>query len=213
MAFVKFLNDLLSDGRVSVPPVGHVTDEEQQEGASVLEAFDRSYRLELPGEAPRLVPSAAGRAAVQLYRACQFVVFRDYGPEALARELAAQWDGRDQPETHYSVDLTFRFLPDLVRLARSISSEDPLVSRLMGWAHDWPLSSVGVPGVGDVDVTPLVGSDSLMCLYVDRIIARGDVSRLRAAPVREAVRAALGMHTHLAPEFAQALSEPTEPPS
>jgi hypothetical protein len=42
-------------------------------------------------------------------------------------------------------------------------------------------------------------------MYVDRIIARGDRSRLRNAEVRQAVAAAIGLHEELAPEISSAL--------
>jgi hypothetical protein len=202
MSLADFLHNLLAEGRVTVPKPGKLTQEELQEAERVLEEFEQSYRLELPGDPPGFAAAAAGWAAAQFYLACQFAVFRDFGPEVLSEHLSPECEGHHLPEVHYSVDLTFRFLPDLMRIARAMSEDDPLVGHLLAWAARWPLSSVGVRGVGELteeDLLPLVGSRALLTLYVDRIIAQGDISRLKARPVREAVESSLGLHGKLAP--------------
>jgi hypothetical protein len=43
-------------------------------------------------------------------------------------------------------------------------------------------------------------------MYIDRILSRKDVSRLNSLEVREAVKAACGMHHQLAPEIHAAIS-------
>jgi hypothetical protein len=48
-------------------------------------------------------------------------------------------------------------------------------------------------------------------LYVDRVIACGDISRLGDARVREAVRQAVGLFPGLTPKMATAVAGPTGP--
>jgi hypothetical protein len=61
---------------------------------------------------------------------------------------------------------------------------------------------VGVKDLGELDVAAFIGHPSLRQLYVDRIIERGDVSRVEHPAVREAVWAAPGNYPELAPKFA-----------
>ena len=110
------------------------------------------------------------------------------------------------PETHYSVDLVFHYLPDLMRFARSAAAADPLVEHLRRWARKWPLSSVGIEGVDDVSIDGFADSPGLMRLYADRVIAAGDTSRLSDPRVRQAVGGALGMYEDLGGRMAAALS-------
>jgi hypothetical protein len=93
---------------------------------------------------------------------------------------------------HYSVDLIFRFLPDLMRLARSDAENDPLLAYLRQWAVAWPLSSVGIPDVTPASIEPIVNHRCLMNMYRDRIIARKDRSRRGDPRIEEAVAQAVG---------------------
>jgi len=102
------------------------------------------------------------------------------------------------------VDLTFRYLPDLAKLARSASERDPLLAHIVRWAVDWPLSSVGMVGIGPVQIDNLAKDRCLLKLYVDRVIARGDKSRLCDPRVREAAQQAIGLFPELAANMASA---------
>jgi hypothetical protein len=114
------------------------------------------------------------------------------------------------PEVCYSTDLALRVLPQLLALARGVALDDPLVIGLNTLAHDWPLSSVGVPEVTNVDESPFIDHPTLRRLYADRIIERRDVSRLTDPRVVAAVREALGAHAaDLAPTLFPAISEAT----
>ena len=88
---------------------------------------------------------AALWGAEMMYAACQCLAFREIDEAELTRRLSRPFSGRPDASAHYSVDLTFRMLPDLYHRARSASRNDPLVARLQEWAEDWPLSSVGMP--------------------------------------------------------------------
>jgi hypothetical protein len=136
----------------------------------------------------------------------QCLVFRNRGPEEVQAALAMPGPEPRSPAVVYSVDLALRFLPDVVRLARAAAPDDPLVLRLLLLGRDWPLSSVGVAGVGAVNVESFIQDRCLRALYVDRILNTEDVGRLDDARVREAARAALGVFTDLSPQVAAALA-------
>jgi hypothetical protein len=204
VALSEFLDCLFTEGRVRVPRPAEIPDKELREADRVLSAFGRDYRQELPGSPPPVHLPAARWAAVMLHRACQFVAFRDTGEQMIAETMAAACPGGDPPSVHYSVDLTLRYLPDLARLARSASPRDPLLAHLARLAVQWPLSSVGMAGIGPVQIDPWASDPCLLGLYVDRVIARRDTSRLSDRRVREAVQRAVGLFPDLSPEMAGA---------
>ena len=207
MSLDLFLAALFDHGRVTVPAPG--ADEGPEELAAagrLLDGFEADWRLEFPSTAPRWDAAAGLYAARLLYRGAQGAVFREIGAEALRA-------GFDLPEpedagsasTHYSVDVAFRFLPPLARMAAGASADDPLVTLLEDLGRRWPLSSVGMPGVAPASIEPVAGHPGLLRLYVDRILAAGDVDRLDDPRVADAVRLAIGHHHELSPTLSRAL--------
>ncbi len=164
-----------------------------------LRTLESEYRRGLAGELPAVSLPAASWALTALYRACQFLVFRELPEEQLRAELSLPCPETPSPLVCYSVDLSLRFLPDVVRMARAANAHDPLVERLLTWATDWPLSSVGITGVTAGSIEAFIDDASLRTLYVDRILATNDQSRLSDDRVAEAVRAALGGFRELSP--------------
>lgn len=202
--FSQFLIALLSGERVLVPGLAEIGANELAEAASRLTEFERIYRTAMPGTAPVFVVEVAVWGAQKFYRACQCLVFREISAEAIEAELDPTCPIPAAPASvAYSVDLTWRFLPDLLKLTGGIAADDPLVSWLRRWAVAWPLSSVGITAVGDVEVSGLMGDDCLRRVYVDRIISRQDVPRLNEPSVRNAVREAIGAFPELAPEMVE----------
>jgi hypothetical protein len=204
MSLPQFLNSLFADGRVRVPLPAEVLEDELCEAAEAVRTFEADYRQDLPGTPPPLAVKVARWAALMFYRACQFVGFREVGEEDMARALAPPCPAADPSSRHYTVDAVFRFLPDLMKLARTASEKDPLHGHLARWSTDWPLSSVGIPGTAELQIEPIVGHPCLLRMYVDRIIARRDTARLVDPRIKEAVQQTLGLFPELAPEMAAA---------
>jgi hypothetical protein len=198
MSLVAFLNTLQESARVAVAPPAR-GDLQGAAVAGVVSAMDRAARVELAFQAPQLLTPAAAWAAGRLYRACQFLAYREIEADVVRAEMAIACPVAPSADACYSADLSFRFLPDLIALARGIAADDPLVAGLIDLARGWPLSSVGASGVGAVDVSAFIGDASLRRLYADRIIERADVSRISDAAAREAVAEAIGAHPELAP--------------
>jgi hypothetical protein len=188
----QFLESLFEEGRVLVSAPEPVPAAEVSAADRTLADLDSVYRLDLPGEAPPLSIPAARWAAVCIFHAAQFVAYRDAGEAMLAAAFGAPVPDAEAASQHYSVDLTFRFLPDLIRLARSDAENDPLLGYLRQWAAAWPLSSVGVADVTPGPIEPIVQHTCLLGIYRDRILARNDRSRRADPRIDDAVRQALG---------------------
>lgn len=209
MEFAAFLEDLLWEGRVRVGKPREPGAQDMQRAEGVLVQFESHYRRDLPGEPPPLDVAAAKWAGLRLWHACQLIAFRDLGTETFASLLENPLDPPNGPSEavsqQYSVDLVFRFLPDVHRQARSAAQQDPLVEHLDRWAQQWPLSSVGLPSLAPDVEALIVTHTCLRRLYVDRILACRAKDRLANPCVREAVREALGMYSELAPDLASEL--------
>lgn len=203
MSALNFVQSLADTGRVIVVPV--LDPPADLEPAVRL--LDDLARADLAFEEPPLVPAAAQWALTLLYRGCQALVYREIDGAAVRDGLSQACPEKPSPAVHYSVDLAFRFLPDLLKLSRGIAREDPLVEGLLALARQWPLSSVGAGEIGPAEIDSFFPDPCLRSLYIDRIIARQDHSRLDHPGVRLAIREALGAYDHLWPKLASLLKE------
>ena len=205
MRLAAFSRALVEDGRLRIdsPDPSQVLD--WTETDVILAEWNQANRLEFPGDAPPFDSIVARWAFESLYRACQFTIYRDADAKTIASALTTACPDAPTAAQHYTVELAFRFLPELYRLVRSKAEGDPLVETLRDWAERWPLSSVGMPGVNPTDVSAVSDHVGLLQLYVDRIVARRDVSRVEDPRVRAAVRSALGYFDELAPQLAAAI--------
>src|SRR5262245_54050535 len=130
MSLPLFLRDLEENGRVKVAPPDSAAGKDVDAIAEVLRDFDRHARLEMAFEAPAYLEAPALWAASKLYRACQLFVFRE--PDNMTQQaLADPCRERLSASVAYSVDLSFRFLPDVITLARAASGVDALLNELL----------------------------------------------------------------------------------
>jgi len=213
MALDTFLSSLFDHGRLAVPVPESVEGEaELAASGAILDGFEAGWRLDFPGTAPEWDRESGLFAARVLYRGAQGAMFRQIGAEALRAGFALPPpDVGDAASAHYSVDVTLRFLPDLARMARGASADDPLVGLLDTLAREWPLSSVGMPGVEPESIEPIAGHSGLLRLYVDRIVAAADTSRLGDPRVVDAARRAVGAHHELCPVLSRSLPRGDDP--
>jgi hypothetical protein len=206
MEFTAILRTLLFEGRIPLHGPTPVRDEDRCAAESVLREFDQSYRLDCPGQAPELSLPAAVWAAEMFYGAAVAMTYREIDEAGVNEILSRPFPGRRNASGHYSVDLTFRLLPELHGRIKAASRSDPLLAHLENWAKEWPLSSVGLAGIVPENPEEILRHAALRVMYIDRILSRKDVSRLNSLEVREAVKAACGMHHHLAPEVHAAIT-------
>ena len=210
---LAFFESLFSDGRPELRTAAPPPEGELDDAVQLIISEERRQRRTLAGSPPEPEAAAIRWGAAMTYRAAQFLAYRDLPAQLIARELSTPCPSPSSAAVCYGVDLTFRFLPDLARLARAASPDDPLSLQLKTWSEAWPLSSVGMPGIEPGSIEDFIGQPALRMLYVDRIMATGDVGRLRDERVVSAVRAALGEFPQLAPRIAAALQTQASEPS
>lgn len=216
MGFRTFLHELDQAGRVRIADALPPEADEVAACDALLRARADRCALDLAGAAPPLQLDAARWAAVMLFRACQFLAFREIEAAEVEANLAVPSPLPPDPAVCWSVDLYFRHLPELHALAGGLAPEDALVVGLRRLAVQWPLSSVGMRGVsgsqlesnvgatsgsesvGGVDGSLFIEHAGLRTLYVDRIIEHGDSARLADPRVAAALKAAVGAYPQVA---------------
>lgn len=201
MSLPVFLRDILDDGCATIDGVAAVTDDDRAAAAETLTEYERRCRIDFPGDPPRVSQPAAVWAAEMLFNACRCLLYRAIDEAGIDELLSQPFPGERDAAAHWSVDLSFALLPDLIARAKSASPDDPLLKILKQWANDWPLSSVGVADIEPADVDAIVIHQGLLRLYCDRIIARKDFPRLTHESVCREIEYSLGAHPELAPEF------------
>lgn len=204
MSLARFVESLLTGGQVkashAVDAAGRLyrpASAELDDTAAILVAFEADYRDSLAGNPPRLNLPAMMWGANIAFRACAFLIQRDQEEKVMRAALEEACPEAPSPAVCYSVDLTLRFLPDFVRLAKATSPTDPLVVVLKTLGSQWPLSSVGITELDACDPEPFLSDRCLRMLYVDRIIAAKDRSRVEHPVVRDAIQSAVGIHHEL----------------
>jgi hypothetical protein len=201
MAAVGFFTELFESGRVLV--ASEALPELDPQVDPILVAAEKVAAMNLAGTAPEFSLLTARWAALLFYRACQFVVCRDIDAKTIQQLLQEKCPEAHSPQTDYSADLVFQYLPDVIGMTRAVASGDPLLEQLLALAREWPLSTVGVSDAGPVDAPAFISHRGLRQLYVDRIIARRDLSRLGEPLVDIAVREALGAFPDLCKPIAE----------
>jgi hypothetical protein len=190
----EFIQNCWQQGKVTVASeIISFSAEDIRQSMDALQQYYTHDILELSGRAPQFHATAALWAASWLYRAVQLALLRDAGDEKV-NELLMPFDGEITAETIYSVDLCFRYLPDLLGLAKGLAPDDVLVKRLQEAAVQWPFSSVSMPVDVETGIDIILSNDCLCQTYIDRIIASRDIKRSNNELVNERIREALGDH-------------------
>ena len=192
MQLSSFIIDLLAFGDVTV--AGQITPFEEKDiekSTALLQQFYEKDILEMPGKAPAFSQDAALWAAKFLYNAIQLTMMRDLSEEDIQKNLEP-FLGTQSVESIYSIDLTFRFLPDLFSLAKGLAPEDILVDRLKETASKFPLSTIGIEINEDADHTLILNHPSLRLNYTDRLIEAKDLMRVKRFGLEELIDEALG---------------------
>ncbi|MEZ6039249.1 MAG: hypothetical protein R3C20_02000 [Planctomycetaceae bacterium] len=202
---LNFLETLFETGELTVP---RLVPEELQHGTQKqmpnfqrtlerLHSAEATWRLQLPGEPPSFLAEVAADAARVVLAICQGIVYRETEMTDITHIVQqagflAKYTMHGEPAYHYSVDMLFRFLPQLLERAQRLSLNDPLVEFILELMKPWPLSSVGIRQLRVNTTPPALRHPSLWRMYVDRIITQQDRSRTECELVREAVAAAGG---------------------
>lgn len=197
MKLSQFIIDLLENGNVTIAGGLHDFDAKDKEATiTILRKYYHRSILDMPFEAPKFHEAAAFWGATFIYRTVQFILLRDLEEEEIKTHLQ-DFPMEKNPEVIYSVDLTFRYLKDLLNLAKGLSLNDPLVIRLKEVAAEWAFSSVGIKSIEKINDKIFLQNDSLRTAYVDRIIEAKDLKRIHNDEIKELVATALGNHTEI----------------
>lgn len=209
----KFLETLAESGVVPVPNWASAAASEATGADDLLLAADATARLDAPSDAPAFDLDAARWAARILFRASCLLADRTVDASAVAAALGVRGPEPRAAGVCWSADVFLRHLAELHGLARGLAPDDPLVAEIERHAASWPLSSVGMKLAAPAAAPPdcVAADPCLRRLYVDRVLHRGDTSRLAVPWVTEGVRAALGAHPELAPALAAAVGGTREP--
>ncbi len=155
-----------------------------------LRKAETEYRKQLPSTPPPLDISSAIWAVQQFYRASQLMVHRELGEEFIQSGLETEPPEAPMPSIdsaflasasiHYSVDLFFRFLPDIQRLAIAACSSDPLLMQMDAWAKRWPLSAARMQNqtVDQEKLEPILVNRCLRTMYIERVLDRNPFSQV-----------------------------------
>lgn len=202
MLLTSFLQDLLTTGSITLsgqPAAFDATDLEAAE--DLLRSYHAEDRLNLPHTAPTFEAPAALWAAQCLYYTAVLAVVRELDEAAITTYLP-DYEGDATAAAHYSADLSLRYLPDLLQLAKGLAPADALVARLQRTAGQWPLSFVGHEPADATAEAILLAHPALRGAYVDRIIGARDRVRASQPHLRPLVQAALGAYSaQLWPDF------------
>lgn len=185
----EFLQALFESGHVSV--AARLGVEGEEDVTEVIKDFDRVARLNLAPGVPALDEKVARWAAGLLYRACQMVVLRSVEAAEMEAIFRTPCPATRSPETAYSADLFFRYLPDVHEMAKRLAADDPLVAHLAKLGTDWPLSSTGMKGIERGEIGSFISNASLRQLYIDRIIENKAFHLAREPEMAEEIRAIL----------------------
>lgn len=210
MTFPSFLESTFDAGQAVVPAPAEISDKERSMAARVLIEHERVWRNQLPVGLPEFDPECGMWAAETLYRAAQFLAHRDVNVEFIDAAFAEPPPGSRSAAAHYSVDLCFRYLRDIWRLAGLASTDDPFSDRLVRLVGPWPLSAVGFHGLDLVAEKTLLNQPAMRRIYVDRILSRAKPSQVKDPELRELVSTAIGAFPQLAPGFASAFAATEE---
>ncbi len=201
---LRFLQTLHDSGRAELAPedrdlaktlrnAGKDAEEARKIGR-MLESWHEEAVLDLPGLALDFHPEAAFWGAVLLFRAAALASFRDLGENEI-RDLLQRYPMPDgsPPAAHFSADLCLRHWPDLYRMARARSEDDPLVKVMRELAATFPLSAVGMelPLAPDSSVLRHAG---LRQLLAERALEKADHTSLADPLIAGLVRSKLGAY-------------------
>jgi len=161
----------------------------------MLDGWHAEAVMDLPGPALEFHEEAAVWGAILLYRAASLVSFREIGEREIYELLQGDpMPGCLNPAAHFSADLCLRHWPDLYRMARARSEDDPLVKILHGLAAEFPLSSLGM----SVAVSPqsvVLRHAGLRQVFAERALERADHVNLAVPEIGTFVRSKLGAYS------------------
>ncbi len=197
----EFAQRLLHDGNAAVPALSAIlapAAEDLRQATVVLCDAERVLRAAAPATPPALNAEVAVWALRVFGWAGYTALDRQQERTTLPDELSPSRPDTLRLDNHWSVDVVFRFLPELCQRAERIAPEDDLHATLEAIAAAWPLSTVGMPVEWSAESLQRVLSDrSLSRILVDRVAARADKRLAANETVQKMLRDDAGAYAEL----------------
>jgi hypothetical protein len=168
--FHEFLIELLKEGKIVFRSAKAPSDQISQPCVAFLAEAFKIHSAAVAGPPIAFDPDIAAAAAEFLRQSSWALVNHDERMADLSKRLHMPGSPRT-PSHHLSADLTLRYLSQVLRRARGINPDDPLVDRIASILRRWPLSGV-LSDVAEAPLPPmdLGGHPGLLLLYAERLI-------------------------------------------
>lgn len=148
----------------------HVPASHQTEVMCYLHDLYAQEALGFPHQVPAFDQDAALWGAHLLYSACQLLLYRENKGAELSKILPV-YGGAHTASAMLSVDLSLRFLPDVIAQAQAIDPDDPLIEVLAAHLKVWHFSGVNYElAIDKLAYNVITSNACLKQLYIDRII-------------------------------------------
>ncbi|MFY0629118.1 MAG: hypothetical protein JXR05_01985 [Flavobacteriaceae bacterium] len=171
-----------------------ISNDDLTDLSDFLESEYENEVLNYPYEVPPFHKESAIWAAKTIYYAVQFLVHRKRVPKDL-EEYFPEFKEEVTPSIVLSVDLSLRFLPDIMREIHDIDFEDWLLKRLTKNVGRFQYSTIGFPidiEVNEMELLKLFKNECFKTLYTDRVIERKELSLVKHTIIQENVAIHLG---------------------
>lgn len=194
--FFKMIEHARSKGEIILyKNILSIDEEEIDKTTRLLENEYNKESLSYPFSPVVFDPHAAMWAARIFYYSCQLLLYRDQNFEDI-RNLMTPYDRDITPSAILSVDLTLRFIPDLLLELKLIDDTDPFIDILEDILHTWHYSAIGyaLDRMDMLDFTIIKKNQSVFQLYIDRVINRDALSLAQHPDIHNDILLQLGMY-------------------
>ncbi|MFK7750332.1 MAG: hypothetical protein AB8B65_18215 [Kordia sp.] len=174
-----------------------VSTNELSDLADFLEQEYENESLNYPFEAPTFHKEAAVWAAKTIYYAAQFLAHRTEEPKDLSK-FFTDFKAEITPSVCLSADISLRFLPFIIKELEHIDAEDWLAKILTKQLQTFQYSTIGHDMEIEINEETLAKHFENNCfqtLFIDRVIAKKDISLTAHKIIQENVAIQLGEHS------------------
>ncbi len=172
-----------------------ITDSDKQATVAFLQAEYQNEALDYPYQPPEFEAESALWAAQTVYTTAQILLYRQHNVADLPK-LLPDFPLDPTPARILSVDLTLRFLPDMLKQAQHLDPEDAVIPLLENKLIQWHYSGVTTKlPLEKLDFRYIIANDCLHQLYTNQIIQYKKTQLAGHPAFTTNVQASLGNYT------------------